>query len=117
MGIPIGGMTGLAGVLLHRDPASAFRSSLRGLLVVLATTTSVAFIGLGYGCLQTTEIHRADYAGWFIPDTVSDLRRYLCAGYMHNAAYLGGALGILVAGWSQWRQRGKESPVRPAETH
>jgi len=31
------------------------------------------------------------------PREVVDLRRFLCAGYMHNAAYLGGALSIPAA--------------------
>ena len=37
------------------------------------------------------------YAGWYIPHNVENLRRFLCAGYMHNSAYLGGALSIPAA--------------------
>ena len=47
--------------------------------------------------LQTAHIDVADYRGWFIPDGLTHLRRYLCVGYMHNASYLGGALSIFVA--------------------
>lgn len=39
----------------------------------------------------------ADYRGWFIPDGLMHLRRYLCVGYMHNSSYLGGTLSIFVA--------------------
>jgi len=39
----------------------------------------------------------AEYRGWFIPNDVTDLRRFLCAGYMHNSFYLGGVLAIPVA--------------------
>jgi hypothetical protein len=53
--------------------------------------------GLLYGWWETRSINLADYQGWFIPDNVVDLRRFLCAGYMHNSSYLGGTLAIFVA--------------------
>ena len=32
-----------------------------------------------------------------LPPDVHELRRFLCAGYMHNAAYLGGGLSVPTA--------------------
>jgi len=58
----------------------------------------LALCGLLYGYFKTDSINLADYRGWFIPDDVVNLRRFLCAGYMHNSSYLGSVLGI-VAGW------------------
>lgn len=52
-------------------------------------------LGLVYGWIQTRSINLADYQNvWFIPDNVTDLRRFLCAGYMHNSSYLGGTLAV-----------------------
>ena len=50
-----------------------------------------------YGFLHTVQIDPADFLGWYIPGDVTDLRGFLCAGYMHNSAYLGGILAIFVA--------------------
>jgi len=64
--------------------------------------TRFALFGLGgllYGYFRTAHINAAEYSQWFIPGDVTDLRRFLCAGYMHNASYLGGVLAILV-GWA-----------------
>jgi len=58
---------------------------------------SCSVVGLLCGYIQTTHVDVAEYRGWFIPDDVTDLRRFLCAGYMHNSSYLGGVLAIFVA--------------------
>jgi hypothetical protein len=67
------------------------------ILIIPAFTLVIALAGLVYGWAQTTTIDLGAYRGWFIPANVTDLRRFLCAGYMHNAAYLGGALSIPAA--------------------
>jgi hypothetical protein len=57
----------------------------------------------------------ADYDNWFIPEDVTNLRRFLCAGYMHNSSYLGGVVAILVA-WTFHlivRLRTKSPPIPP----
>jgi hypothetical protein len=93
MGIPLGVLCGLAGVI-QRSPALMWRALMFSLGIAVATTLVTAFVGLGYGWEQTQDIDITAYRGWFIPPNVTDLRRFLCAGYMHNAAYIGGALSI-----------------------
>jgi hypothetical protein len=73
------------------------RASLGSILVAVMFTLLFGLGGLLYGFVQTEQIDLADYRGWFIPDDVTDMRRFLCAGYMHNSAYLGGVLAIIVA--------------------
>jgi hypothetical protein len=73
------------------------RISLWSLLVTLGFTLLFGLGGLFYGYFQTAHINVAEYRGWFIPDDVTNLRRFLCAGYMHNSSYLGGVLAIFVA--------------------
>ena len=96
MGIPIGLLVAAAG-FIHRGAGRMFRVSLWSLLIAVAFTLLFGLGGLLYGCIQTENIDVAGYRGWFIPDDVTDLRRFLCAGYMHNSSYLGGVLAIFVA--------------------
>jgi hypothetical protein len=96
MGIPLGLLCGSAG-LLQRSPALMRRALLWSLLLVTAFTLTIALAGLGFGWIRTETVDIAGYRGWYIPPNVGDLRRFLCAGYMHNAAYLGGALSVPVA--------------------
>ncbi|HEV7926315.1 MAG TPA: signal peptide-containing protein [Verrucomicrobiae bacterium] len=96
MGIPIGLLVGAAG-FIHRGPRRMLRVSLWSLLVAVGFTLLFGLGGLIYGYCQTAHIDLAEYRDWFIPADVTNLRRYLCAGYMHNSSYLGGVLAILVA--------------------
>jgi hypothetical protein len=96
MGIPLGLLCGAAG-LIQRSPQLMMQALLWSLPVIVAFTLTVALAGLGFGYWRTQTIDVANYRRWFIPPDVKDLRRFLCVGYMHNAAYLGGAISILVA--------------------
>jgi hypothetical protein len=96
MGIPLGVLCGAAG-FMQRTPSLMGRSLLWSLPLIAGFTLAIALAGLAYGWLQTGTIERGSYTGWYIPQNVEDLRRFLCAGYMHNAAYLGGALSIPAA--------------------
>lgn len=96
MGIPIGLLVGAAG-FIHRNWREMFRVSLWSFLVVVGFTLLFGLCGLLYGYFQTAHINVADYQGWYIPENVTNLRRFLCAGYMHNSSYLGGVLAIPVA--------------------
>ena len=101
MGIPIGLLVGAAG-FIHRGHQRMLRISLWSLLVTVGFTLLFGLCGLLYGYLQTEHVDLAEYRGWFIPKDVTDLRRFLCAGYMHNSSYLGGMLAILVAWTFHW---------------
>lgn len=96
MGIPIGLLVGAAG-FIHRGPRRMLKVSLWSIVVAAGFTLFLGLCGLLYGYIQTRHIDLAQYQNWFIPEDVKDLRRFLCAGYMHNASYLGGALSIMVA--------------------
>lgn len=100
MGIPIGLLVGGAG-FIHPSPRRMLKVSLWAFFVVVAFTFLFGLCGLLYGYVETSTINPANYKCWFIPDDVVDLRRFLCAGYMHNASYLGGTLSIFVASFFQ----------------
>jgi hypothetical protein len=96
MGLPIGLLVGAAG-FIHRGPQRMLKVSLWSIMIAAGFTLCFGLCGLVYGYLQTRHVELAQYQNWFIPEDVTDLRRFLCAGYMHNASYLGGAFAIPVA--------------------
>jgi hypothetical protein len=95
MGIPIGAVLGVTG-LLYPDARTMFRETLRAYGIVVATTLAVGLGGLLLGCL-TVDRAMAMHPPFWIPEDVQDRVAFLRAGYMHNASYLGGALGLVIA--------------------
>jgi hypothetical protein len=96
LGIPLGVLCGSAG-FVQRSPALMARALIWSLPVLAAFTLMIALAGLAYGWHETETIDVTGYRAWFIPPDLKDLRRFLCAGYMHNSAYLGGLLSIPAA--------------------
>jgi hypothetical protein len=96
MGIPMGLLVGAAG-FIHRGHRRMLRVLLWSLPVTVGFTLLFGLGGLLYGFLQTTHLEISQYANWYIPENVTDLRRYVCAGYMHNSSYLGGLVAVFVA--------------------
>ena len=117
MGVPIGLLVG-AGGFIHRGHRRMVRISLWSMLVTVGFTLLFGLGGLVYGWFQTRHINLAAYDDWFIPDNVVHLRRFLCAGYMHNSSYLGGTVAILVA-WAfhiMIRLRARAAAIPPVLT-
>lgn len=96
MGIPIGLMVGATG-FIHSGHQKMLKITLWSFAIVIAVTFLFGLGGLLYGWLATRTINLVDYQDWYIPSNVVDLRRFLCAGYMHNSSYIGGTLAIFVA--------------------
>lgn len=97
MGIPLGILTGLAGYR-HPTPAQMHRALTLSLGLIVGLTSVAALTGLAYGFVVTSShLNPADYVTWYIPRGLQEPRNYLCAGHMHNAAYIGGALSIPAA--------------------
>ena len=96
MGIPIGVLVGAAG-FMHDGHRRMLRVTLWSMVVTVGFTLLFGLGGLTYGWFRTAHIDVAQYSAWYIPENITNLRRFLCAGYMHNSAYLGGLLAIFVA--------------------
>ncbi len=114
MGLPIGMLVGAAG-FIHDGHRRMLSVTLWSMLVTVSFTFLFGLGGLAYGWFQTAHIDVARYDAWYIPKNVTDLRRFLCAGYMHNSAYLGGLLAIFVAAAFQVivKLRTKSPAARP----
>jgi hypothetical protein len=95
MGLPLGLLIGLGG-FLQRTAGRMLNVLALSILLSFGFTLVFALCGLAYGYVRTRHIDLGDYRGWFLPPGVA-VRSFLCAGYMHNAAYIGGALAIPVA--------------------
>jgi hypothetical protein len=97
-GLLIGVLIGVAG-FMQQSPTLMRRALLWSLPLIVGVALASGLLGVLYGVFQTRTIDLHDYLGWYIPDGVVPIRRFLCAGYMHNASYIGGALAIPAA----WR--------------
>jgi hypothetical protein len=95
MGIPLGVLCGVAG-FMQRTPMQMLRALTFSLAIAVALVLLVALAGLTYGWFQTRSVDLRAYVGWYVPVGLKDVRAFLCAGYMHNAAYLGGVFAIPV---------------------
>ena len=93
MGIPLGLLIGVMG-LVQRSAEQMRRALCWSLMFVIAFTFAFALIGLLYGHYQTQQFDLAAYTGWYIPQGLEHPRSFLCAGYMHNCAYLGSVLAL-----------------------
>lgn len=96
MGFPIGLLIGIIG-FIQQGSRRMFTVSLKAMMLALLFTFIFGICGLVYGYVQTATLHVGDYQNWYVPLNLNDTRRFLCAGYMHNAAYLGGTLSVLIA--------------------
>jgi hypothetical protein len=92
---------------IESDPLARRREGMRALVTMLACTVAVALVGIALGLLRPPTQAQLDTmrAGGAISECVTDPAAFVRAGWMHNASYLGGAIGLalalllLVLGW------------------
>jgi hypothetical protein len=106
MGIPLGLLTGVAG-LIQKSAEQMRKAMLWSLVFIVGFTLASALCGLLYGYVQTEHFDPLAYRGWYVPRDLEHPRNFLCAGYMHNAAYLGGLLAIPAAWLFHWAYKGR----------
>lgn len=94
IGLPV---LGLGALIVPR--CAYVRAGIVAIIVVLAATFIAALLGLAVEILAPSE-------GWRTPPDV-DTVAFRRAGAMHNAAYLGGLIGLLLAFFPLWRARRK----------
>ncbi len=97
MGIPIGLITGIAGTR-HPTEAQGRRALLLSLPLMMAVTLAFALAGLALAFSMTSPNPNAYESWWmYLPPNLEYPRNFICAGVMHNAAYVGGAISIPIA--------------------
>jgi tetrahydromethanopterin S-methyltransferase subunit F len=90
MGLIIGVVLGLF-ALIFRNADDMFQSAMQALGIALLITLLSAFIGW----LYAHNILLKQGVGWWIPPNVIDKPAFITAGTIHNASYLGAAVGLL----------------------
>ena len=93
MGPALGILIGLA-AFVHREPREMLDAGVRAYAVTIAVTALVGLVALLIGIASTKPLHFENYADWYLPDGLQHPRRFLCAGYMHDGAYLGSVVGV-----------------------
>lgn len=93
MGVPLGLFTGLAG-FIYPSAEQMRRALVLSLPLICGFVLLVALGGLAYGVVQTSGSAMPKYVGQDLSADIGAWRRFICVGYMHNAAYLGGAAAI-----------------------
>jgi hypothetical protein len=92
MGIPIGGI--LATVALSAPTkALMFRETLRAYVTVVTVSLVVGLCGL----LLSSLLIPGNSALFYVPEDVTNRGAFLHAGAMHDATYLGGGIGLVIA--------------------
>ena len=96
MGIPIGIPVASAG-FLQRDARQMRRALIWSLAVLVAVTLLAGLAGLLIDWLVTRDLATVRGLSDFVRSGVQNPRAFLRAGFMHDASYLGGVLGIPAA--------------------
>jgi hypothetical protein len=121
MGPALGILISLA-AFVHREPREMLHAGVRAYAVTIAVTALVGLVALLIGIASTKPLRLEDYAYWYVPSGLLHPRRFLCAGYMHNGAYLGSVVGVVVAwidnvvGGIRRRRRIREELVRTSSS-
>jgi hypothetical protein len=96
MGLLLGPIVGIVG-FAHRTPTSMQRGLMLSLPVILGCVALAAVVGLVVGYVSTSGPALELDAGWFVPPGLGNPRAFVCAGYMHNASYIGAVAAVPVA--------------------
>jgi hypothetical protein len=89
MGLLIGLFFGLI-LLFFRNDLPVYRIYFRTISLTFAITILTGIFGY-VNCIFTD----IDTNGWYIPETLTDRKSFICVGSIHNNSYLGGIIGLL----------------------
>jgi hypothetical protein len=81
----------------HQPRDCAYRKIRKGIMCIIAFALSFGIFGYGYGLWRGRD---ADYSSWtwaFREFEITDTWSFVRVAYIHNAGYLGGLIGFVVA--------------------
>ena len=84
-------------VIPHQPLDRAYRQIRQGIMCIIAFGLSFGIFGYGYGLWRGPD---ADYSSWtwaFREFKITDTWSFVRVAYIHNAGYLGGLIGLVVA--------------------
>ncbi|OGF48901.1 MAG: hypothetical protein A2231_10435 [Candidatus Firestonebacteria bacterium RIFOXYA2_FULL_40_8] len=92
--------------LVHKEPRQMFKRSTQAFILVIATAVFFGFIGYFFAKFSYFD----NLANWYIPEGLTDWESFRTVGTIHNFSYLGGAVGILIGIY--WQFRGRKKKIR-----
>lgn len=93
MGVLIFMVLGLFG-FFFRTPRLMAVNLAKSFVVVILVALVTGLVGLAYGYYRVNDETIAHYMHWVWPE-VDDPVQFVRVGFMHNASYLGGVLGLI----------------------
>ena len=86
-------------------------SILRGFAIIFASAFAAALVGLLLGLRLGPDSNLSNWQGFTTTRGIVNLPAFVRVAYIHNASYLGGLIGLMVALLYLRRQRNKVAPV------
>jgi hypothetical protein len=77
--------------------AEARHHILQGFGIILAGSLGASFLGYGFGLLRGPNADLSRWQELASEHHITDLPRFVRVAYIHNASYLGGLVGLIVA--------------------
>lgn len=81
----------------NRDRKIAYRAILNGFFIVFACCIISGAIGYTYGAWRGPDADYSDWAPFVKVFQITDTWAFVRVAYIHNASYLGGVLGFIIA--------------------
>lgn len=78
-------------------PRVAFRYSVRGFLIVFTCALAASVSGYVFGLMRNPSFEHSRWNAFASVLGILDLRSFVRVAYIHNASYLGGLAGLIVA--------------------
>ena len=104
----------LARVALPAFPPVQARSHIfRRFATIGACAFVASLLGYGLGLLLGTNSDFSRWQGFASQRGIVDLRSFVRVAYIHNASYLGGLIGLIIALLHLRRSKGKASAIAP----
>jgi hypothetical protein len=89
----------------HLPVKTAAKQSLQGVLVMMITAVVFAIAAYAWAPTRQEDPRMENWDGMFAGREVIDIVAFAQVGYIHNASYLGGLVGLIVAlVWMRWRR-------------
>ncbi|PHN04307.1 hypothetical protein [Flavilitoribacter nigricans] len=105
VGLIIGVVLALTG-LFQENAKRMFRITLRAIVLTLL----IAIVAGILGYLYSISAHDAETIASWLPANIDDKQAFYSVGSIHNFSYLGGLIGLVIAGvWSFWKSRFKDN--------
>lgn len=79
------------------SPALARRLSMQGFAIIFVSAVTASMAGYAVGLLRGGDADFSAWQGFVTRHGIQDLRAFVRVAYIHNASYLGGLIGLIIA--------------------